>query len=43
MDLINPEYKILKVLEKFQFVSELTISLNLQISKFHGSLYNKKS
>ena len=35
-------YKTLKAIGKIQFVSELTILLNLQISKFHGSLLKEK-
>ena len=35
-------YKTLKGIGKIQFVSELTILLNLQISKFHGSLHKEK-
>ena len=34
-------YKALKGIGKIQFVSELTILLNLQISKFCGSLNNE--
>ena len=36
-------YKTLNGIGKIQFVSELTILLNLQISKFHGSLHKEKN
>ena len=35
-------YKLLKGIGKNQFVSELTIFLSLQISKFHESLNKEK-
>ena len=35
-------YKNLKGIGKIQFVSELTILLNLSISRFHGSLHKRK-
>ena len=36
-------YKTVKGLGKIQFVSELTILLNPQISQFHGSLHKEKN
>ena len=36
-------YKTLKGIGKIQFVSELTILLNLQISKFSGGLQKEKN
>ena len=36
-------YKTLKGIGKIQFVSELTILLNLQISKFPGGLQKEKN
>ena len=36
-------YKTLKGIAKIQFVSELTILLNLQISKFSGGLQKEKN
>ena len=35
-------YKTVKGLEKIQFVSELTVFLNAQISQFHWSLHKEK-
>ena len=35
-------YKTLKGIGKIQIVSDLTILLNLHISKFHGSLHKEK-
>ena len=40
---LNNIYKTLEGIGKIQFVSELTILLNLQISKFHGSLHKEKN
>ena len=39
----NVKDKTLKGIEKIQFVSESTILLNLQISKFHGSICKQKN
>ena len=36
-------YKTLKGIGKIRFLSELTILLNLQISKFYGSLRDEKN